>query len=102
MAKKIEWTQTAIQDRYKIYEFWSQNNKSDLFSQKLEGLFNESAKLISEFPEIGTQTDFPGLRVKTIRSYRLFYTDSDDTIRIIRVWDTRQDPANLSFYKKAK
>jgi plasmid stabilization system protein ParE len=58
MAKKIVWTQTAIQDRFKIYQFWSQKNKSDLYSKKLERLFNEGAKLLSEFPEIGSHTDF--------------------------------------------
>ena len=73
MAKKIEWTQTSIQDRFKIYQFWAQRNKSDSFSTKLELLFNEAAKLIAEFPEIGTETDLPDLRVKVIKSYKLFY-----------------------------
>ena len=73
MAKKIEWTETSIQDRFKIYQFWIGNNRSDAYSIKLELLFNEAAKLIAEFPEIGTETDFPELRVKVIRSYKLFY-----------------------------
>ena len=69
MARKIEWTKTSIQDRFAIYKFWIEKNKSDSYSKKLEILFNEAAKLVSEFPEIGTETDFPGLRVKVIRSY---------------------------------
>jgi hypothetical protein len=56
MAKKIEWTETAIQDRFKIYEFWVENNKSDTYSKKLENLFKKAAHLISEFPEIGIKT----------------------------------------------
>ena len=68
MAKKIEWTETSIRDRFSIYEFWIRNNKSDSYSKKLEILFNEAARLISEFPEIGTETDFPGIRVK-VRSF---------------------------------
>ena len=60
-------------------------------------LFNEAAKLISEFPEIGTETDFPDLRVKIIRSYKLFYINETDKIQILRVWDSRQNPANLKF-----
>lgn len=97
MAKKIEWTQTSIQDRFKIYTFWIDHNKSDSYSKKLEALFNEAAKLISEFPEIGTETDFPNLRVKVIRSYKLFYINQADRIQIIRVWDTRQNPENIEF-----
>ena len=97
MARKIEWTQTSIRDRFEIYKFWVEKNKSDSYSKKLEILFNEAAKLISEFLEIGTETDFSGLRVKVIKSYKLFYTDDSETIKIIRIWDTRQNPQNLEF-----
>lgn len=84
-------------DRFEIYRFWIEKNKSNSYSKKLEILFNEAARLVSEFPEMGTETDFPGLRVKVIRSYKLFYTDDSNTIRIIRIWDTRQNPQNLEF-----
>ena len=97
MARKIEWTKTSIQDRFGIYKFWIEKNKSDSYSKILEILFNEAAKLVSEFPEIGTETDFPGLRVKVIKSYKLFYIDDSETIKIIRIWDTRQNPQNLEF-----
>lgn len=95
MVKKIEWTQTSIQDRFKIYQFWIERNKSDSYSIKLELLFNEASKLIAEFPEIGTETDFPDLRVKVIKSYKLFYLNQADKIQIIRIWDSRQNPENL-------
>ena len=95
MAKKIAWTQTSIQDRIQIYQFWTQQNKSNLYSEKLDRLFKEAAKLLSAFPEIGTQTDFPDLRVKVIRNYKLFYLNLEDSIQIIRIWDTRQNPEDL-------
>jgi toxin YoeB len=95
MAKKIVWTQTAIQDRLKIYQFWVYKNKSDLYSEKLEKLFNEGAKLLSEFPEMGTQTDFQDIKVKMMRNYKLFYLNQQDSIQILRVWDARQDPDSL-------
>ena len=95
MAKKIEWTQTSIEDRFRIYNFWIDNNRSDSYSEKLEILFNEAAKLISEFPEIGTETDYPDLRVKVVRSYKIFYISEVDKILIIRVWDSRQNPSDL-------
>ncbi len=95
MAKQIVWTQTAIEDRFRIYHFWLEKNKSDLFSEKLERLFKESAILLSEFPEIGIQTDFQGIRVKIVKHYKLFYQFTEDSIQIIRVWDSRQNPDNL-------
>ncbi len=60
--KQIEWTRKAIQDRLEIYQFWLDRNKSDSYSKKLESLLGAAAKLISAFPEIGIQTDFPGIR----------------------------------------
>jgi toxin YoeB len=95
MAKKIEWTETAIHDRFRIYYYWLQRNKSDSYSKKLEIIFKEASILISEFPEIGKQTDLPNLRFKIIKDYKLFYISNPDSIQIIRIWDTRQDPDNL-------
>ena len=95
MVKKIEWSHASVLDRFHIYQFWVEKNKSDSYSIKLEMLFNEAAKLISEFPEIGTQTDLPNLRVKLIRTYKLFYLNLPDKIQFVRVWDTRQDPQRL-------
>ena len=80
MARKIEWTKTSIHDRLEIYKFWIEKNKTDAYSRKPEILFKEAAKLIAEFPEIGTETDFPGIRIKVIRSYKLFYVDHPDAI----------------------
>lgn len=97
MAKKIEWTESSILDRLKIYRFWEENNKSNSYSLKLDRLFNDSAKLISKFPMIGTKTDFGDVKVKVIRGYKLFYLKQEETIQILRVWDTRQNPENLEF-----
>ena len=94
MAKKIEWTETSVHDRFRNIIF-GLTNKSDSYSKKLEILFNEAAKLISEFPEIGTETDYPDLRVKVVKSYKLFYINEVDKIQIIRVWDSRQNPSDL-------
>lgn len=99
MAKEIEWTRSSILDRLEIYRYWIENNKSETYSKKLETLFNQASRLIAEFPKIGTETDFPDLRVKIIRSYKLFYLDQPDKIQIVRVWDTRQNPGNLKFSK---
>ncbi|WP_331971352.1 type II toxin-antitoxin system RelE/ParE family toxin [Ohtaekwangia sp.] len=96
MAKEIVWTESSIKDRFRIYKFWLQHNKSDTFSEKLEKLFNESARLLALFPEMGTPTDIADVRVKVIRSYKIFYQVRIDSIEIIRVWDSRQNPEDLS------
>lgn len=95
MAKKIIWSESAVTDRFKIYSFWLDHNRSNFYSEKLERLFNKSVKLITLYPEIGTQTDFAEVQVKIIRNYKLFYRNNSEAIEVIRVWDTRQNPDNL-------
>jgi plasmid stabilization system protein ParE len=79
MAKKIEWTESSLRDRVSIYQFGLDRNKSEIYSQKLETLFKEAANLISQFPEVGIETDFPELRIKVIRQYKLFYFNREDS-----------------------
>src|SRR5258706_6533865 len=95
MAKEIVWTETAVRDRLRIYQFWLSHNQSQIYSDKLEKLFNESAKLIAEFPEIGANTDSKDVRVKVVGNYKLFYKSGEGQIEIIRIWDTRQNPADI-------
>ncbi len=95
MAKEIVWTETAVRDRLRIYLFWLSHNQSQIYSDKLEKLFNESAKLIAEFPEIGANTDYKGVRVKLVGNHKLFYKSGEGQIEIIRIWDTRQNPAEI-------
>lgn len=95
MAKRIEWTETSLRDRVNIYRYWSDRNKSVAYSEKLEALFREAANLISNFPEVGIETDFPGLRIKVVKYYKLFYHIREEAVVIIRVWDTRRNPDSL-------
>jgi toxin YoeB len=95
MVKEIVWTRKSIEDRYKIYLYWAKRNKSEVFSKKLELLFNETAMLVSQFPDIGLISDFPGVRVKIIKDFKMFYLNQPDKVVILRVWDTRQNPKKL-------
>lgn len=95
MAKEVVWTDIAVRDPFRIYQFWLSHNQSPTYSEKLERLFNESARLIAEFPEIGPITDYKDVRVKTVGNHKLFYRPSENKIEIIRVWDTRQNPDDV-------
>ncbi len=53
MAKQIIWSRKAQNDRKEIFRYWNKRNKSKLYSKKLNKLFKEAVKLISEYPEIG-------------------------------------------------
>lgn len=92
MAKKIKWTTRSISDRANIYKYWLERNQSDIYPKKLELLFEKSAELISNFPNMGTQTDYRNVYSKVVRDYKIFYRIQTDEIQILRVWDTRQYP----------
>ena len=95
MAREVIWSEAAVKDRVDIYRFWQTNNGSSIFSDKLEQLFEECTRILALFPELGVQTDFEEIRVKVIRSYKLFYRLCDDKLEVIRTWDSRQDPNSL-------
>ena len=95
MAKRIEWTETGIRDRYSIYNFWLQKTKNSVYSEKLEALFKNSALVIAEYPELGVPTNVPSLRVKIVKEFKLFYMVTDERIKMIRDWDSRRDPDKM-------
>jgi plasmid stabilization system protein ParE len=95
MAKKIEWTQSSIVDRIQIYEYWLARNKSDSYSKKLEMLFSRTSLLLSEFPNLGTATSVQGVRVKVLKTFKIFYISEPDRILIVRIFDSRQRPENI-------
>jgi plasmid stabilization system protein ParE len=92
MAKKIRWTTRSIIDRRNIYKYWLKRNQSNVYSEKLEQLFEKSAEIISNFPNIGTRTNYRNVYSKIVREYKVFYRIDSDEIQILRVWNTRQHP----------
>jgi toxin YoeB len=85
MAKKVVWTQRAQNDRRRILKYWKGRNKSNVYSIKLAQLFKDSVKIISEFPEIGKQTDDINVRIKIVRDFYIFYEETNTQIQILTV-----------------
>jgi plasmid stabilization system protein ParE len=98
MAKEVIWAFRAVQDRDGIYRFWEHHNQSDSYSKKLDLLFQEAVRLISQFPALGPLTAFPGVRVKIVRTFKIFYRVNSETIEIVRVWDSHQNPDTLKIF----
>lgn len=94
MAKRLKWSDFAKFQRREILKYWIFRNKSKTYSRKLNSLFNSSAKLISEFPEIGIEIN-DDCRGKLIRDFYIIYKNSENLIEIVAIWDVRQDPYKL-------
>ena len=95
MAKQVIWSPRALQDRKQILTHWTERNKSKAYSVKLDQLFRQAIHLIKEYPRIGKPTQDPGVRIKIVRDYLIFYEETSDSIVVLTIWDSRRDPSGL-------
>lgn len=95
--KSVRWASKARRDLYEILEFWNEHNASEEYSSLLLDLFNEATEQIAAMPFIGKRSDVPFVRMKLVRNYWLFYSESTTEILILQIKSTYQDPG--SFYK---
>ena len=96
MAKRVIWSNLAKDEKYDIFNYWNKRNKSKVYSKKLDRLFNEAINVIKDYSEIGRVTDFPTIRRFVVRDYLILYKVETDSIYILSIWDTRQDPEKLA------
>ena len=98
MIKQIIWSPAAEKDAEQILDFintkWS-NRVAAKFLNKLD----DSIRLISEAPKL-----FPIIeenlgihKCVVTKQNSLFYRISNETIEIIRLFDTRKNPKSLTF-----
>jgi plasmid stabilization system protein ParE len=95
MTKEVIWSYRAQTDRKNILSYWRLRNKSNAYSKKLNKLFSNAITLIRDFPQIGKPTDDRKVKVKIVRDYLILYDETETTIYILTIWDSRQDPKEL-------
>lgn len=95
MAKQVVWSHRALNDRKQILDYWRLRNKSHTYSKKLNQLFKESVKILSDFPQIGKLADEHNLRIKMVKEYLIIYEETQTQIFILTILDSRQDPGKL-------
>lgn len=97
MAKEqVVWSIRAKNDRIKILEFWIEHNKSNEYSIKLNNLFKEATKFISEYPTVGKLTDDKNARIKIVRDFFIVYEIQKSQIIILTIFDSRRNPKKLN------
>ena len=95
MAKQIIWSIKARNDQLEILEFWYHRNKSTVYPRKLFKLINEAIEKLANEPITRRSTEFQGVSVKIVRDYKIYFKEDNQTIFIITIWDTRQNPDKL-------
>jgi toxin YoeB len=67
------WTNTAVKQRNRIFEYWNERNKSTSYSKKLNNRIKERLILIKTNPEIGKATEFENTRAISLGHYNILY-----------------------------
>jgi addiction module RelE/StbE family toxin len=97
MAKQVNWTWKAQQERKEILHYWRVHNQSNTYSKKLNQLIKKAVALIAAHPNIGRRTDIENVRVKMVRDYLIFYEEQNNQIFILSLWDNRRNPENAPY-----
>ncbi|HMQ78277.1 MAG TPA: hypothetical protein PKE39_01040 [Ignavibacteria bacterium] len=99
MAKKIVWTERALRDRFEIFRFWVENNKSNTYSIKLDSQFENSAVTLSKFPLAGKKTNRSNVRF-SFSNIILFFTGLTGKIFIFNLYGiTDKIPKGLNLWR---
>lgn len=96
MAIRIIWTNTAVNQRRKILNYWNKRNKSKTYSRKLVSEIAQRVKFLINNPEIYIKTNFPEIRTSTLGHYNIFYKKTSNELIVMAFWDNRQNPKTLS------
>jgi len=99
VKRKIEWSSQAKIDLSTILEFFYIRNGSKNYSKKLNSKLRKAIRLLSKHPLLGIQSDVDNIRTLVEGDYAIFYQLTDDSVRIITIWDCRQNPDNLIIQK---
>ncbi len=96
MAKrKIIWSVPAKCDLLEILTFYFSRNGTKIFSRKLNLSLRKTIKLLEKNPDIGIQTNHQNIRNLVHDNYYIIYKVNPDTIEILAIWDSRQNPDDL-------
>jgi toxin YoeB len=93
--RKIEWTLNALFTKKEIFSYWNNRNKSTLYSQKLNRLFTATLRTIENNPEASIATKKTTIRAVLVKDYYLIFEITELTIKILDIWDTRQNPQDF-------
>ncbi|SRR5690554_1558587 len=95
MPKQIIWSIKAKTELIDILEYWIERTGSNTFAKKLNGLIEDDLKLLSEYPNIGRETDIPKVRVRVIQKYLLYYESNKEAIFILTLRHQKRNPDTL-------
>lgn len=96
VKRKIIWSARARLDLFEILDFYYKRNGTISYSRKLNATIRKAIRLLEKYADIGIQTDVNDVRNLITGDFGVFYEVKPNTIEIITIWDSRQNPNNLN------
>lgn len=94
MVKKVIFTDRAEKERLSILEYYFEVTGSKTIPAKIYQQFNRVIENIQIFPESGKKLKNNNRGI--IKShYKIVYKIENESLTILHIWDTRQNPKNL-------
>jgi len=100
--RKVIWSSRAKIDLQEILDFFYSRNGTKTYSKKLNVTFRKSVRLLARHSDIGNPTDIQNVRCLIEGDYSIFYKLESNTIEILTIWDSRQNPDHLSIFTGPK
>lgn len=92
MVRRLIWSIEARNSRKNIFDYWNNRNKSKVYSNKLNLLFNLSLKTVVELPEFGFSLPKKNTKFIIVSHFEIIYKITPLEIVVLDIWDTRQNP----------
>jgi toxin YoeB len=89
--RKVIWAARANTELAEILTYFLTRNKNGAYSLKLVSNFEKAVQQIVKNPSIGRPTSKLQVRVLPVKEYLIFYLVQETEIKILSVWDNRQD-----------
>mgnify|MGYP001489681139 CR=1 FL=1 len=98
MAYKVVWLKRSIKKLEKIV-YYLENNWSKRVALEFLDKINYKVFVISKNPQIGMRSEKKDKvrKILITKQIYLFYTVSNDKIKILTLFDNRQNPGKLRF-----
>ncbi|MCZ2084047.1 MAG: type II toxin-antitoxin system RelE/ParE family toxin [Flavobacteriales bacterium] len=94
--KKVSWSVKASRELNEVYDYWTLNNNSNVYSEKI---LDETFRMINFLrlqSYIGEESRIKKIRrVLILENFSLFYKLMNDEIKVLSFFDNRRDPGNL-------
>jgi len=88
MAKRVDWTVTAREERKRIFESYQSEDGNKNECRKLSLLIRSHLKFISKYNFAGIESKYPSMRQTTCGNCTLFYIIRSGSIIVTGIFET--------------